>query len=238
MTLKQKAGKFIISLLGITKENFEILRYELNAIRVRIDSKINPFKIKKIKRFVNQEDLSVNIGAGPFGEEGWVNIDMLRRKNIVFTYDCRRKMPFKSNSINRIRCEHVLEHLDRKEEVPFFLKECYRCMKPGAVLRVIVPDVKLFIKAYYENSKEGWDKLKESFFGFDEEWLPMDVLNHIFRQDGEHKYGYDFETLLFSLKKAGFSNIQQSSYRNSHDPLLVNDQANHRFHSLYMEAIK
>lgn len=38
----------------------------------------------------------------------------------------------------------------------------------------------------------------------------MDIINHIFRQDHEHAYAYDFETLRFVLKKAGFNRIVEN----------------------------
>jgi len=226
-TLKQKVGSFLILHLPVTRENFDILRFELNAIKIRFTCAVNPFKRAKIKRFTNKKGLSVNIGAGPFGEDGWVNIDMFKMPNISFTYDCRKKLPFLDNTVERIRCEHMLEHLDRKEEAPAFLKECLRCLAPGGIIRIIVRDVKIFIDAYHENTIESWTKLKNSFTNFNDDWLPMDVLNHIFRQDGEHKFGYDFETLKASLSKAGFANVTQTSYKNSADPQLLNDQANH-----------
>lgn len=237
-TLKQKLGSFLIPKLPITRENFDILRFELNAMKVRFMCAVNPFQKAKIRKFTGKKELSVNIGAGPFGEVGWVNIDMFNMPNISFTYDCRKKLPFLDNTVKRIRCEHMLEHLDRKEEAPAFLKECLRCLMPGGIIRIIVPDVKIFIDAYHENTTDSWARLKNAFSNFNDDWLPMDVLNHIFRQDGEHKYGYDFETLKASLTKAGFTNVTQASYKISADPQLLNDQPNHQFHSLYVEAFK
>ncbi len=53
----------------------------------------------------------------------------------------------------------MLEHLDRKEEAPLFLKECFRCMASGAVLRIVVPDVDLYIKASYLQTIEAWEDI-------------------------------------------------------------------------------
>jgi len=119
------------------------------------------------------------------------------------------------------------------------LQECKRVLKKGAVLRIVVPDVEKFIIAYATNDKTFWKVL-----GYDPENLPQGfdtkiaVLNHIFRQDGEHKYAYDFEGLSYLLKKYGFNNITRQEYNKSLDEQMGGDQENHRGHSLYVDCIK
>jgi hypothetical protein len=76
LTLKQRIGGYLISRMPVTRENFDRLRFELNAFRININNRINPFAIYKVLRQRSKTGLSVNIGSGPFGLEGWVNIDM------------------------------------------------------------------------------------------------------------------------------------------------------------------
>jgi hypothetical protein len=66
----------------------------------------------------------------------------------------------------------------------------------------------------------------------------MHVVNHVFHRGGEHSFGYDFETLEWALHKAGFSTVEQMSYKASRDPLLAIDQENHAPYPLYVEAMK
>jgi hypothetical protein len=66
----------------------------------------------------------------------------------------------------------------------------------------------------------------------------MDILNHTFRQRGEHKFGYDFETLRRTVSKAGFLKITKMSWGNSADPMLKDDLPNHRPYSLYVDCMK
>ncbi len=239
LTFKQKLGKFLIPRLPVTKENFDRIRFELHAFLINLNNFFNPLARYKIYMQRKENNLSVNIGAGPFGKPGWVNIDTFRYKNITLVYDCRRKLPFKNESVLRIRCEHVFEHLDIHDEVPKFLSECRRCMVKGAVLRIIVPDLELFIKAYVSNDENEWREI-----GFNLSDLPggletpMDILNHTFRQNGEHKYGYDFETLNKVLKSAGFSNVEKKQWSKSADNLLEDDLENHKPYSLYVDCIK
>jgi hypothetical protein len=44
--------------------------------------------------------------------------------------------------------------------------------------------------------------------------------------------------LEWALRDAGFSTVEQMSYRISRDLLLAIDQENHALYSLYVEAVK
>ena len=237
-TIKQTAGKFLNRILPFNEEAVNILRVEINAFMVRMGCYLNPYKISKISRARKQEDVSLNIGAGPFGEIGWVNIDLFKYKNITFTYDCRKHLPFKDQSVIRIRCEHFLEHLDRRSEADNLLRNCYKCLKSGGILRIVVPHTPRYLEAYVKNTAEAWATLDVTLPEFSEHWLPMDVLNHIFRQGGEHKFAYDVDTMKISLREAGFSNIMVSEYGQSIDTLLRKDLVNHRYRSLYFDCVK
>jgi predicted SAM-dependent methyltransferase len=239
LTPKQKLGTLLIPRLPVTRENFDRIRFEMNAFRVKLNYAVNPLAMRNLSRVKKLKGISVNIGAGPFGTEGWTNIDMFKYKGVSLVYDCRQKMPFGNDSVERIRCEHVFEHLDRKDESPKFLQECRRVLIDGGTLRIVVPDLALFVNAYCSGSKERW-----SAIGFDLDNLPggmetpMDILNHTFRQDGEHKFGYDFDTLHRTVAAAGFSRVEKMSWGVSLDPMLKADLPNHKPYSLYVDCIK
>src|ERR1700742_4388460 len=130
-TLKQRLGSALMSSLPMSRESFDKLRFELNALSININNSLNPVSIARINRYRSGTGLSVNIGAGPFGKEGWVNIDMFKHQNVSFLYDCRKKLPFRDGTVDRIRCEHVFEHLHKTREAPPFLQDCLRCLRPG-----------------------------------------------------------------------------------------------------------
>jgi predicted SAM-dependent methyltransferase len=239
MTFKQKIGSLIIPLLPFTNETFVKLRFELNALFVRINTSINPFILYKIYLSRKGNDVKLNVGCGPFGEKDWINLDLFKFPCVSYRYDCRTKLPFKNKSVKSIRCEHFFEHLDNKDEAPKFLKEASRVLNENGVLRIIVPDLSLFANAYVKNDKSEWAKI-----GYDIENLPwglktpMDLLNHTFRQDGEHKFGYDFETLNIIVKNNGFKKCIQQQFQRSIDNNLINDLVNHKPYSLYVDCVK
>ena len=62
-------------------------------------------------------------------------------------------------------------------------------------------------------------------------------------QDGQHKYGYDFETIRKLLLRGGFANVIQSDYASSEFSELRIDHRNVKdnlgnYLSLYVDAIK
>ena len=237
--IKQRLGKIIIPRLPITRHVFNHLRRELNAFWVRLNNRLNPIYIARRKKIERGTNLSVNVGCGPLGKKGWINLDLMNMPNLSLRYDCRKSLPFRENSVGRIRCEHFFEHLDRPGQVPLFLESCFKALRKGAVLRIVVPDSRRFLLAYQTGKKEDWAAL-----GWDLDNLPngfhteMDIINDVFRQCEEHLYAYDFETLEVVLGEAGFDKIIKSEFGMSTDPELRDDLPNHKPHSLYVEAIK
>ncbi len=238
-TLKQKLGSSLIKKVPFSREMFDAIRFELNAMRINTNNKLNPFARRRIKNATQGKNLSVNIAAGPFGQKKWVNIDMFQHENISFRFDCRKKLPFQDATVKRIRAEHVLEHLCIRDEAPFFLRQCFRILEQGGVLRIVVPDVEKYMKAYVSKDNEVWKTL-----GWDLTNLPKDMptdiylINHVVRQDGEHKFGYDFASLQDIVLKAGFKKVIRQEWSQSIDSELTNDLENHRLYSLYVDCIK
>lgn len=237
--LKQKIGIWLLPRLPVNNHVFNHIRLEINAWVVRTFFYLNPFYLKKIVKLKNAEDLLVNIGCGPFGKENWINIDLFSHPNLTIRYDARKKFPLSNNSCRGIHVEHFFEHLNPSDEVPAFLNECYRCMQTGAILRIIVPDLELYIKAYLS---EGWELLNQIGCGGEKPQeafkTKMDALNHVFVQSWEHYGGYDAENLEIVLREAGFSQVNRVNWRSGNFPVECIDREQHRPYSLYFEAQK
>jgi predicted SAM-dependent methyltransferase len=194
------------------------------------------------RQFKLADNLLVNVGAGPQGKPGWVNVDAWKQPNVNCLYDCRKDLPFPDESVRGIFCEHFFEHIDYTEEVPCFLSECRRVLKKGGVLRLIVPDAEKYMRAY---CKGGWEELislrqldadHADFYG--KYNTPIELINFVFRQGHEHQFAYDFQTLQFVLAQHGFSEIVRQEYGRSLMSELCLDQACRASESLYMDARK
>ena len=176
---------------------------------------------------------------GGRGLPDWVNIELVGMRDTTLCLDVRRRLPLADNSVSRILAEHIVEHIDFREDIPAVFLDWHRVLQQGGVLRIVVPDARRYLQAYVDGTPGKWQEL-----GWDVDNMPSDIhtsmhaVNHVFHQGGEHLFGYDFETLAWALRQAGFNAIEQVSYRVSRDPKLAIDQANHAPYSLYVEAVK
>lgn len=236
MTTKQRLGKFLFGHLPITRFLFDQLRVELNVFWVWL---LNHFSIRqrlRLKEIRNQDNVKVNVACGPHVATGFMNVDLFAAAPEVLRWDCRSSLPLKTGTAAGIRVEHFLEHLEVVEELPGFLADCLRALKPGGVLRVIVPDARKFVQAYLAEDLSGFEALKCPL----SKGLPtrMDVVNHVFHQYHEHRWGYDFENLKNRLEQAGFVRIAQMGFQQSHMAELACDRPVHAPYSLYVEGFK
>ena len=238
-TLKHRLANFVLPKFSINRRSFNSLRYEIDAFLLGLRNLVSVSHRRTVSDLKNRKDLSVNLGSGGKGQEGWVNVEFKRAKDSTLVLDLRKPIPLADDSASRILLEHVLEHLDYFSDAKTLLHEVFRILKPGGVFRVIVPDCEKFVKAYVSRDIRLWDEL-----GWACESLPDDIptqmaiLNHVFHQQGEHLFGYDFETLAHLLESFGFERIERMSFRKSLDPKLAIDQPNHEKYSLYVDAVK
>ncbi len=239
-TLKQRLGMFVFPRLPITRFLFDILRDEVAAFIVRAKNTWLPWRRSRLRRLRALRDVYVNVACGPQVLPGYLNLDLRHEDPSVITCDARRLLPIGDGAARGIRAEQFVEHLETLEELPSFLKTCHDKLAPGGILRIIVPDAERYLEAYCRggNDLSGfWELEVPNPFPED---LPtrMDIINHVFHQWHEHRWAYDFETLVHRLNTAGFTRVERSAYQSSHDPKLAADRDVHAPYSLYVEAIK
>ncbi len=238
-TLKSQLGRVLIPMLPVNRRTFDILRYEFSSIVVRLINFLSPRHRRKVRELQVAKGLSINLGSGGKGLDGWVNVEMRRSVDTALVLDIRRPLPFANGSASRVLAEHVLEHVEFRAEALNLVKEVYRVLEPEGTFRVIVPDCERFLKAYSDGDKEAWQVLGWDMDALsDDIYTPMHIINHVIQQEGEHLFGYDFETLTWLLQRAGFSRIQKMGYRQSLDEALAIDQPNHANYSLYVDAVR
>ena len=222
----------------------EAQQYNLYLGRWLYHRKLISQKTKTMKKFCARKGLLVNVGCGSSGKEGWINVDFSPYEGVNCTFDCRTGLPFENNSVKGIFTEHFLEHLNYENEAKQFLADCFRVLEPGGVIRIIVPDAEKFLAGY---CSPGWEVLslvrpltsnhQDFHLGLTYN-TKMELINVVFRQFGEHKFAYDYETLAFCLEEAGFLQIKKMSFGKTKMQELALDMEARASESLYVEAIK
>jgi predicted SAM-dependent methyltransferase len=157
--------------------------------------------------------LRLHMGAGNTILREWINIDVCPGLRLLTMKLPSGLFRFSNRSAQYIYASHFLEHLSYPQETFEFLSHCYRMLIPGGAMRIVVPNVELIIRAYTTDDEDFFNHQKE----FHPNWCKtkLDHLLYALQQDGEHKYGYDFETLEQSLTAAGFRDIRQNEYLKS-----------------------
>lgn len=91
--------------------------------------------------------LLVNVGCGTVAHTAWRNFDVVPQLEHVQALDVRRGLPLAEGVADATYSSHVLEHLTASEAQPF-LAEMRRVLKPGGVIRLVVPDLEVICRNY------------------------------------------------------------------------------------------
>lgn len=174
--------------------------------------------------------MKLNLGSGSVLLEGWINIDILPVAD--FQHDLTKPLPYANNSVGFIYSEHFIEHIEY-HQAQSLLKECFRVLKKGGVLRIATPDLDYVMEKYQGN----WEK---------QEWLKHDdyrfiksrgrMINYAFRAWG-HKHLWNEEDLMDSFFESGFA----MPYREELNHSLYNELCNLETRAdskLIMECVK
>ncbi len=124
----------------------------------------------------------------------------------IHAYDCRKKLKFKDSSVNHILTSHFLEHLFHDECV-FVLKDCYRMLKPGGTLHIIVPDLEYYINEYKNNpSPEASDEFMSIILAYPKRGMSLRQKILDLRGDYglHHLWMYDRKSMTRKLEEIGF----------------------------------
>jgi predicted SAM-dependent methyltransferase len=93
--------------------------------------------------------LKVNIGCGNRYLQGWDNLDFRPVEPQVQRWDLRKLLPYADGVVDLVYSSHLLEHLS-PEQAEALLKDSLRVLKPGGIVRVVVPDLEALARRYLE----------------------------------------------------------------------------------------
>jgi predicted SAM-dependent methyltransferase len=127
----------------------------------------------------NQSNMKrLNIGCGPHFHPDWVNIDLISPDPQVIQHDLRRGLPLEDDSFDAVYHSHVLEHF-HPGDAEQLLRECCRVLRPGGILRVVVPDLEAIAREYL-SALEAVDNGNQQRIA-DLQWMTIELLDQLVR---------------------------------------------------------
>lgn len=204
----------------------------------------------------------LHLGCGIFAPPNWLNVDgslnallnqhpALKRflaslriipqhllkvpwSGAVVHHDLRKPLPWPDQSFKAVYASHLLEHL-YFDEAQRLLRECFRVLKPGGHLRLVVPDFAQIIADYTAGRtfpekrwKPDWpstpaDTANLQLFFRDPVFRPggwkVKLYDAFYDLHG-HKWMYDEPSLIAHMQHAGFVDARRRGFHESAIPSL------------------
>lgn len=176
--------------------------------------------------------MKLHLGCGKKHIPGFVHVDVEQHPHIDIQGPVD-DLPFAADgSVELIYASHVLEHFGR-HELDHVLREWFRVLKAGGILRVAVPDFEAVVERYQETG---------------------DIAELVGLVSGGQRNQYDFHKMIFDEKllrlhllDAGFRSVSRYDWRTTEHAALDDyaqaylphmDKEHGRLMSLNIEAVK
>lgn len=230
-----------------------------NRIKRAIGSAYNQLKRR---RFTRLNGFCLNIGPGPHWKKPsgkWVSLDIDSRIGDIVLNLCEfSRLPFRDSTVECIYASHVFEHVSIHKTQLLF-NECFRVLKAGGYMRIVVPDVVKSMEEYFkrnadfrlfarrrERAKRIYGEDYTMFECLKEDFISRSSQPLLLRKYAlAHQNAFDFETLVKHLRVAGFKEhmIWKCRFRETRRPDFsfegeFKSEANETYRSLYCECQK
>jgi len=137
------------------------------------------------------------------------------RRIKVLHHDLGYGIPFADSSVPAIYTSHLLEHVTRID-AQRLMKECLRVLKPGGMVRIVVPSLEKQV-----------DKMREAVSCYErgdlqpiQEYLTSNVVGYN-NAYNNHRWMYNFRDLSDLLQRVGFIDITERLFREGNFPDLT-----------------
>lgn len=144
----------------------------------------------------SEAPLRLHIG-GEIAHPEWKIFNIHPGPVVDYAGHCADLSRFTDGSVSEIYASHVLEHLRFKDELPAALREFYRVLHPGAMLRVSVPDLHTLCRLFLDPELSTLQRFQVMQMMFGGQTNDADT----------HYVGLDENFLSGYLSDAGFTGI-------------------------------
>lgn len=175
----------------------------------------------------------IHLGSGDHRIDGWINVDFSPAMPVDLVADLTRAMPLRSDSIDLIHSEDFVEHVDEAAG-NVVLRECFRVLRSGGVMRVLTPDLRALVNELYVRRDPRHLRWCSAYLDSDD---PCEAFNMHMRMGGDHRFIYDEEHLSSLLGEIGFA-VRRVRYNRSSVPELRYLDLRDFGLNIFLEAVK
>jgi len=121
----------------------------------------------------------LNLGCGTNFNSDWINIDIVSTGEGVIAHDITKGIPIPDCTCDVVYHSHLIEHI-RQKDVMHFMKESYRVLKKGGIIRIATPNLEQICKIYLDKLYKSLDgDIKSSY---DYKWILIEMYDQTVRE--------------------------------------------------------
>ena len=159
----------------------------------------------------------INVGCGHIKLDGWINVDRDPACQPDLFADLTAGLPFRSSIADYMHCEDFIDQIT-VTQAETFLGECHRVLRPGAVMRVLTPDLARLTDLYLHHPDRLEAMWRDNVPIDLELGTPAEILNLGMRLLG-HEFLYDAETFELLAARCGFRPERTGYGQSAFEPL-------------------
>lgn len=146
----------------------------------------------------------LNIGCGSIFHSEWTNVDLVSSSPIVEACDLRKRLPYSNSYFSVCYSSHLLEHLTQ-DEAKQLLGECFRVLRSGGIIRVVVPDLEAIARIYLSllETAETGDQVIEANY----DWIMLELYDQVVRSHTGGGVGHYLSNSILKNKEFIISRI-------------------------------
>jgi len=203
--------------------------------------------------------MKLNLGCGPQVVEGWINVDYALGARLATTpvlgaaaralgvfkmrwdprihiHDLTKPLPWADGTIDVCYTSHTVEHMSR-DEGRHLVSEAYRVLRPGGVLRVVVPDLRDVVDRYAAGRLPAENFVEELgvLYGAGKGGLRRALAPVV---EFPHKCMYDTDAMCRLLTSRGFVAKRRAAFDSSIDDIGTIEIEDRTICAVIVEGVK